>query len=153
VTDAERQAIAQLLLRQAMTEQLGQPKSAEEGLYQQRVMSQPFFSEFAAEHGEAPDLNDPEYDYRAALNQQSISGDVFGRDPYDPQMTDMNFQRETMGAPMQGRIHGDSRFKAQQHPSMWKEQFMQLSGQNPDAMGIQDGTEADRMLLSRRLRQ
>lgn len=152
MNDAEREAMARILLQESVQQQLGRPSSVEDRLYQQRIMAQPFFTEFTAEHGEAPNLNDPEYDYRAALHQQSISGDVFGRDPFDPQVTDANFRRETLGIPMQGRIHGDSRFKAQEHPSMWMERFMQMSGQNPEELGIANGTEADRILLARRLR-
>lgn len=151
MTDAERAAIAKLLVQAEIKQQLGKPGSVEDQLYQVRAGQSPFVNEFAQDWGEAPNFKDPEYDLQSALQQQSISGDVFGRDPYDPRLTDANFSRAAMGQPMQGRIHGDSRFKSGDHPTMWMERFMQLTGQNPEEMGIQDPSEADRVMLARRL--
>jgi hypothetical protein len=149
--EAQRAALAQMLIKQSLQEQLGKPKSVEGQLYQSRALNSPFVNEFTQDWGEAPRFQDPRYDLESALRQQSISGDVFGRDTYDPRTNDANFSRMAMGEPLQGRIHGDSRFKATDHPTMWMERFMQLSHQNPEDLGINNPSDAGRWLLARRL--
>lgn len=84
----------------------------DEATFQQWIKALPWYSEFQQQYGEAPDLDAPEYDYRAAY-QAGITPE---RSQYD-----------------QGRYHWPSQFKAVTHPTMWKEHFMQATGTDPDS--------------------
>lgn len=85
------------------------------------IQATPWFSEFRQQYGEAPDLSrNANYDYRAAW----AAGIRPERDPYDG-----------------NRFHWPSALpngemlKAPDHPTAWKEHFMQATGRNPDAVG------------------
>lgn len=109
----------------------------EENQFQDWIKSTNWYSEFVKEFGEQPDLNIPEYDYRAAWK----SGIQPERDPYD-----------------QNRYHWPSSapsgemLKSANHPTAWKEMFMRQTGVNPDAIGAknqEDAIEIMQMMFNR----
>lgn len=77
----------------------------------------------------------PDYDYRRAFR----SGVKPERDPYDD-----------------NRFHWPSRapsgewLKSPNHPTAWKEVFMERTGENPDALGLRSIDEAD-LFLQRKM--
>ncbi len=111
-----------------MSDNKEKPISFDEDRFQRTIRATPWFAEFVQNYGEEPDLNTNVYDYRAAIK----AGVRPQRDPYD-----------------NGKFHWSSEFKAKDHPTMWKEQFMQLDPwkRNPDALGITSPMEASRNLL------
>ena len=110
----------------------------EEQRFQSWIKSTEWFKEFNKEYNEQPNLNSPEYDYRAAWK----AGIEPERDPYD-----------------KNRFHWPSSLptgemlKSSTHPTAWKEQFMRQTGQNPDAIGITSLQEAEVYLQSIPLQQ
>jgi len=66
--------------------------------YETEIRATPWFSEFKAKYGEEPNLNDPNYDYRAAW----AAG-----------------VRPTVRDPGDGLLHWDSRFKGENHPNRY----------------------------------
>lgn len=104
----------------------------EEVTFQGWARALPWFAEFKKEYGEEPDLNAPEYDYRAAW-KAGISPEP---DPHDG-----------------GRFHWPSSLpsgqmlKSADHPTAWKEYFMRATGKNPDALGIKTPEQADQVLF------
>jgi hypothetical protein len=105
----------------------------EESAFQNWIKSTGWYKEFRNEYNEEPDLNDSEYDYRAAWK----AGIQPERDPYD-----------------KNRFHWPSSLptgemlKSPTHPTAWKEYFMRQTGQNPDAVGIRSPQEAEVYLKS-----
>ena len=105
----------------------------EEARFQSWIKSTEWFKEFNKEYNEQPNLNSPEYDYRAAWK----AGIEPERDPYD-----------------KNRFHWPSSLptgemlKSPTHPTAWKEYFMRQTGQNPDAVGIRSPQEAEVYLKS-----
>jgi hypothetical protein len=97
----------------------------EERNFQKWIRTTPWFQEYVKEHGEEPNLDIDEYDYRAAWK----AGVVPERDPYDkdryhwPSVT-------PEGRPL----------KSKDHPTAWKEKYMQEFGVNPDAIGAEKPT-------------
>lgn len=118
----------------------------QEDMFLRKVGNTPWFSEFQKQYGETPDLNYEGYDYRGAMS----AGVKPVRDPYDPSTTQA-LDQAAFGTKPQGTYHWPSQYKAGDHPTMWKEQFMQLDpqGRNPDALGLADGVAASRFLLRR----
>lgn len=100
----------------------------EEQQFQNWIRGTGWFKEFLQEYGEEPDLNIPEYDYRAAW-RAGISPE---RDPYDA-----------------NRYHWPSSdssgmmLKSEDHPTAWKEFFMRDTGQNPDALKLRSREDAE----------
>lgn len=86
-----------------------------EAEFQNWIKSLPWYSEFQRDFGGPPDLNDPQYDYRAAW-QTGVSPEKY---QYD-----------------QNRYHWPSQFKSEDHPTMWMEKFMQMFGVDPNAVGV-----------------
>jgi hypothetical protein len=105
----------------------------EEEQFQKWIRNTEWFKEFQREFGEPPDLNTPDYDYRAAWR----AGIQPERDPYD-----------------KNRYHWPSSdpsgkmLKSEEHPTAWKEYFMRQTQQNPDALGLKSKNEADAYLKS-----
>lgn len=108
-----------------------QLSAEEEQQFQSWIRNTDWYKEFVKEFGEDPELDIPEYDYRAAWK----AGIVPERDPYD-----------------KNRYHWPSSLpsgemlKSESHPTAWKEMFMRQTGQNPDALGIKTKEEADTIL-------
>lgn len=94
----------------------------QESRFLREITKSPWFSEFVKEHGERPDLSrSADYDYRKAW----AAGVRPEPDPYDG-----------------NRYHWPSSLpsgemlKSATHPTLWKEQYMRATGQNPDAVGV-----------------
>jgi len=113
------------------SQSVGTIEKNEEQQFQNWIRSTGWFKEFVKEFGEEPDVNIPEYDYRAAWK----AGITPERDPYD-----------------QNRYHWPSSdpsgkmLKSQEHPTAWKEFFMRDAGINPDALGLKTKEEAEAYL-------
>ena len=93
----------------------------QESRFLRDIARTPWFSEFAQSYGERPDLSrNADYDYRKAW----AAGVRPEPDPYDG-----------------NRYHWPSSLpsgemlKSPTHPTLWKEQYMRATGQNPDAVG------------------
>ena len=105
----------------------------EESQFQNWIKSTGWYKEFRKEYKEDPNLDDSEYDYRAAWK----AGIQPQRDPYD-----------------KNRYHWPSSLpsgemlKSPTHPTAWKEHFMRQTGQNPDAIGLRSLEDADAYLKS-----
>jgi hypothetical protein len=99
---------------------------SEEQRFQQWARALPWFSEFKQQYGEEPNLNDPEYNYRAAWRGGVVP---------------------TRYAPDGGRYHWPSSLpdgtmlKSKTHPTAWMEQFMRTTGFDPAAAGIKSEVE------------
>lgn len=95
-------------------------KSYEEG-FQDWAKNLEWNKEFQKEHGEAPNLDDPNYDYRSA---------------YDAGIEPQRY------APDDNRYHwpsntaGGKELKSKDHPTYWKTQYQEKTGVNPDEMGV-----------------
>ena len=103
----------------------------QEQVFQGWIRNTDWFKEYVREYGEEPDLNIPEYDYRAAWR----AGITPQRDPYD---------RNRYHWP--SSLPSGEMLKSKEHPTAWKEMFMRETGQNPDAIGIRTKEEADAIL-------
>lgn len=88
----------------------------EEQKFQQWITALPWYGQFQQRYGEAPNLNDPSYDYRAAFKQGITP------QPY---------------APDGGAYHWPSvgqngvELKAPNHPTAWMEDYMRVTGRDP----------------------
>jgi hypothetical protein len=103
----------------------------QEQAFQSWIRNTDWFKEYVMEYGEEPDLNIPEYDYRAAWR----AGITPQRDPYD---------RNRYHWP--SSLPSGEMLKSKEHPTAWKEMFMRETGQNPDAIGIKTKEDADTIL-------
>lgn len=92
----------------------------DEGAFQRGIMETDWYKEFPARYnGELPDLNAKEYDYRKAW----AAGIRPERDPYDENFPHWPSQT------------GDGvHLKSEDHPTMWKQNFMDLYNVNPDSL-------------------
>jgi hypothetical protein len=117
----------------------------QEDVFLRKVQNTPWFGEFQKQYGETPDLNYGGFDYRGAVAAGNMPTT---RDPYDPTQTEA-LDQAAFGMQPRGTYHWGSANKAADHPTLWKEQFMQLDpqGRNPDGLGIRDGQAASRQLL------
>lgn len=88
----------------------------QEAQFQKGIRATPWYGEFQKQFGEAPNLNAPEYNYRAAW-QAGVRPQA---DPYD-----RNTQHWPSVSP-----EGYS-LKATAHPTAWMEDYMQLTGRHP----------------------
>jgi len=75
--------------------------------YETGIRATPWFSEFKAKYGEAPDLNTPDYDYRAAWAAGA---------------------RPTVRDPGDGLLHWPSQFKGASHPNRFVNGVDTLTG-------------------------
>ena len=89
--------------------------------FEREMGSSPWAKEYQARYGEAPNLYAPEYDLYTAWKQ----GVQPTRDPYD---------QNSLHWP--SRLPDGTMLKAQDHPTAWKEQAMNATGVNPDAVGL-----------------
>ncbi len=102
---------------------------AEEIAFQVWAKQLPWFQEFQKQYGEAPDLNAPEYDYRAAY----MAGVTPQRDQYDSN----RYHWPSSG-------DGGVEFKAKNHPTAWKEDYMRLTnGRDPSEPGTLNPYQAN----------
>lgn len=90
-----------------------------------------WYRAYAAENRLDPNADDPrhQYDYRGwwrAMQADPSYAPV--RDPED------------------GFMHGPSEFKDPDHPTMWKEHFMQATGRDPREVGVRSPEEMERFI-------
>lgn len=112
----------------------------DEAKFQQDMRTGPgygqWYRQFVKLYGGEPDLNDPEYDYRAAW-QAGIRPEPY---KYD-----------------KGRYHwasslpDGSMLKGENHPTAWMEHFMRETGRDPHEVGVKSEAEGDRY-ISRHVR-
>jgi hypothetical protein len=95
--------------------------SKEEKEFQDWIKQTGWYKEFVQEYREEPDLDIEEYDYRAAWK----AGVQPVRDEYDKNRFHWPSVDPKSGKPL----------KSKDHPTMWKEEYLQLTGKNPDAVG------------------
>lgn len=106
---------------------LAQALRARESQFQAGIKATPWYSEFQQQYGEPPNLNDPDYDYRAAWSAGL---------------------RPERYAPDGGAYHWPSSLpngqmlKSEAHPTAWMEHFMRATGQDPNALGIKSAQQA-----------
>lgn len=105
----------------------------QEFLFRLEMKRHPWFEQFTRDFGEPPNLDDPDFDYRKAwLNK-------LWPEPYE-------FDK--------GRYHWPSALpngdmlKSRDHPTAWMESFMRSTGVDPNSMGLRNGSEADRAMMS-----
>lgn len=95
----------------------------EEQRFQKEIRDSEWFKEFHQKYGEEPNLDDPQYDYRKAWK----SGVKPERYEYD-----------------ENAYHWPSKtpsgedLKSKDHPTRWKTDYQEATGQNPDATGISE---------------
>lgn len=94
--------------------------SSEEKKFQEGIRGTEWFKEFKKQYGEEPNLNDSNYDYRAAWK----AGIRPERDPYD---------KDRYHWP--SSLPDGTMLKSENHPTAWKEYYMRATGKNPDEVG------------------
>ena len=93
---------------------------ADEMKFQQWATSLPWHAQFEQKYGEAPNLNDPQYDYRKAYSS-GVSPQPYEYDSMDhwPSTTET-------GDPL----------KVGAHPTAWMNEFLGRTGVDPNQMGV-----------------
>lgn len=99
--------------------------SKEEKDFQEGIRNTEWFKEFKQQYGEEPNLNDKDYDYRAAW-KAGIRPERYAQDK--------NKYHWSSSLP-NGKM-----LKSENHPTAWKEYYMRETGKNPDEVGA---TKAD----------
>lgn len=110
---------------------LTQLQPDQETSFQAWAKALPWHAEFQQKHGGAPNLDDPQYDYRGAYQAGIVP------ERYAP---DSNAFHWPSALP-DGRS-----LKAPDHPTAWAEQFMQATGKDPIALGIDNPELGARVL-------
>ena len=119
-----------------MDKRTAPPADRDEWQFQAWARGLPWYSEFQQQYGEAPNLDDPDYDYRAAYRAGIV-----------PERY----------APDGGRYHWPSltsdgqQLKSDNHPTMWAEKFMSQTGVDPFSIGITTPEAARAKLLAEAL--
>ena len=90
----------------------------EELRFQLWIRKTPWYSEFVRNYGEEPDLDTPQYDYRAAYKAG-----------IEPQKNKHDGLYHWPSSLPDGTM-----LKSEDHPTMWKELFMRKYGVDPDAL-------------------
>ena len=100
----------------------GDVVNKEEAEFQKEIKKTGWYKEYVKEYGEEPNLNTPDYDYRAAWK----AGVRPVRDP-----NDKNRYHWSSSNPETGEM-----LKSKDHPTAWKEEYMRKTGKNPDEVGV-----------------
>lgn len=100
---------------------LAQALKAKEGQFQRGIMATPWFSEFQKQYGEKPNLNDPDYNYRAAW--------AAGIRP-------QRYEYDNNAYHWPSSLPNGQPLKSANHPTAWMETFMRATGQDPNALGL-----------------
>jgi hypothetical protein len=106
----------------------------DEAKFQQWIRGTDWHKEFKSQHGEEPDLDTKDYDYRAAWR----NGIQPERDEYD------NNRYHWPSSLPDGQM-----LKSEDHPTAWKEYFMRATGKNPDSLGINTKEQGETFLMDR----
>jgi hypothetical protein len=88
----------------------------DEAAFQAGIRQTPWFSQFVKQYGEEPNLNSPDYNYRAAWK----SG-----------VRPENYEYDTMQHWPSVSPLGYS-LKSTSHPTAWMEDYMQITGSDPN---------------------
>jgi hypothetical protein len=111
------------------------PEQSERQRIEAEIRQTPWFKEFVTQYKEEPNLSpSADYDYITAWK----AGIRPERDPND-----------------QNRYHWSSKtpegvmLKKPEHPTLWKTNFMDQTGQNPDAIGVKTEQQAQEWLRTR----
>lgn len=105
----------------------------DEEKFQSEIRETEWFKEFTQEYGEEPNLDDPDYDYRAAW-AAGVRPERYEHDG--------------------GKFHWPSNtpdgkpLKSENHPTKWMEDFMQKTGKDPNELGIKSKEEGEKYLNS-----
>ena len=114
---------------------LAQGLRGKENQFQRGIQATPWYSEFQQKYGETPNLDDPQYNYRAAWQGGA---------------------RPERYAPDGGAYHWPSSLpngqmlKAPDHPTAWMETFMRQTGKDPAVLGLKTPQDAERYLQERK---
>jgi hypothetical protein len=95
--------------------------------FQKWATALPWYEQFSQKYGEAPNLNDPQYDYRKAY-ASGVSPQPYQHDPgmdHWPSTTDA-------GDPL----------KVGAHPTAWMNDFLGRTGVDPNQMGVTNPEDA-----------
>jgi hypothetical protein len=90
----------------------------EEIKFQQEFVSSPFYQQFIANYGQPPNVNDPQYDYRRAW-KEGVYPSISKHD---------NKYHWASKAPSGAWL------KSPDHPTHWMEEYMQMTGKDPDSV-------------------
>jgi hypothetical protein len=93
-----------------------------ESQFQTEVKETPWFTQFKERYGEEPNLDSKDYNTRRAWINNIRPQDT----PYDP-----GLQHWTSALP------GGGQLKNKDHPSTWKNDYMQMTGKDPDAVNLE----------------
>lgn len=94
---------------------VGQWTNQDESAFQSGIRKTPWFSQFVKQFGEEPNLNSPDYNYRAA---------------WKANVRPENYEHDTMQHWPSVTPLGYS-LKAKSHPTAWMEDYMQITGADP----------------------
>ena len=100
--------------------ELGTWTAADEKAFQTGIRQTPWYAQFIKKFGGPPDLNSPEYNYRAAWKS--------GMRPQDYEF-DREMQHWSSVTP-QGKS-----VKSTSHPTAWMEDYMSVTGRDPHTPG------------------
>lgn len=104
---------------------------SEEKQFQEWIKNTGWYKEYVQQYNELPDLNTKVYDYRKAWKD----GMIPERDPYD------NNRYHWGSVTKSGEM-----LKSVDHPTAWKQYFMEETGKNPDELGIKSQADAEKLL-------
>lgn len=94
-----------------------------------------WFKEYVKQYGEEPNLSESaDYDYLTAWK----TGVRPERDPYDENKFHWGSYAEVFGQKV--------KLKKPEHRTLWKSQFMEETGINPDSIGLKDDKKAQKWL-------
>ena len=103
----------------------------EEAQFQSWIRSTPWFSEFTQNYGQEPNLNDPNYDYRAAWKGGAAPN---VRNTYDNQYH------------WPSSLPDGTMLKGPKHPTAWMENFMRKTGVDPQSLGLKTAEDGSKYL-------
>jgi hypothetical protein len=110
---------------------LAQARRARENQFQHGILATPWAREFQQRYGEAPNLNDPDYDYRAAW--------AAGVRP-------QRYEHDGGAYHWPSVLPNGTPLKSANHPTAWMETFMRATGRDPHEFGITTPEDAQRFL-------
>lgn len=105
----------------------------DESRFQSDVKAHPWFTEFKKKYGEAPNLNDPDYNYRAAW-KAGLMPEIY---PHDGTYH------------WQSSLPDGTMLKSENHPTAWMEHFMRVTGKDPNDVGVSSPEQAMAYVSSR----
>jgi hypothetical protein len=102
----------------------------EEAQFQTWIKALPWYSQFIRKYGSEPNLNTPDYNYRAAWK----AGIVPRETPYD------NIHHWPSSLP------DGTMLKSENHPTAWMEYFMRKTGVDPSSLGLKTKEQGEEFI-------